>query len=43
MHTRTAIELAKIFTSAKFDVDSKPDGVARVQCDGVGLTNPNII
>ena len=43
MHTRTAIELAKIFTSAKFDVDNKPDGAARVQCDGVGLTNPNKI
>lgn len=43
MHTMTAIELAKIFTGAEFYVDGKPDGVARVQCDGVGMKNPNII
>jgi RNA 3'-phosphate cyclase len=42
MHTRTAIELAKIFTSAKFEVEGEPDGVARIRCTGVGLTNQNI-
>ncbi len=42
MHTRTAIELAKIFTSAKFEVEGEPDGVARIRCAGVGLANQNI-
>jgi len=42
MHTRTAIELAKIFTDARFDVDGEPDKFSRIRCKGVGLSNLNI-
>jgi len=42
MHTRTAIELAKIFTGANFEVEGEPEGVARIRCAGVGLKNLNI-
>jgi len=41
MHTRTAIELAKIFTDAEFEVEGAPDGFAKIRCSGVGLKNPN--
>lgn len=41
MHTRTAIELAKIFTDAEFEVEGVPDGFAKIRCRGVGLRNPN--
>jgi RNA 3'-phosphate cyclase len=42
MHTRTAIELAKIFTGTSFKVEGEPEGVARIRCAGVGLKNRNI-
>lgn len=42
MHTLTAIELAKIFTNARFDVEKGPGGAARIQCSGMGLSNPNM-
>ncbi|MDH5200132.1 MAG: RNA 3'-terminal phosphate cyclase, partial [Candidatus Bathyarchaeota archaeon] len=42
MHTLTAIELAKIFTNARFDVEGRPGGAARIQCNGMGLSNPNM-
>ncbi len=41
-HTLTAIELARIFTGVKFDVEEKPDGTARLRCRGVGLANRNL-
>lgn len=42
MHTRTAIELAKMFTDAEFEVEGEPDGFARIRCRGIGLKNPNL-
>jgi len=42
MHTLTAIELAKIFTNARFNVEGRPIGAARIQCNGMGLSNPSM-
>jgi RNA 3'-phosphate cyclase len=42
MHTLTAIELAKIFTNARFEVEGGPSGAARIQCNGMDLSNPNM-
>ncbi len=42
MHTLTAIELAKIFTNARFDVEGGPGGAARIQCNGMDLSNPSM-
>jgi RNA 3'-phosphate cyclase len=39
LHTLTAIELARLFTDARFEVDGELDGRARVRCRGVGLRN----
>ncbi|MBD3205717.1 RNA 3'-terminal phosphate cyclase [Candidatus Bathyarchaeota archaeon] len=37
MHTITAIELAKIFTKAKFQVTGERDEPAEITCEGIGL------
>jgi RNA 3'-phosphate cyclase len=42
MHTLTAIELAKIFTNARFEVEGGLGGAARIQCNGIDLNNPNM-
>jgi RNA 3'-terminal phosphate cyclase (ATP) len=38
-HTLTAIELARIITGTKFDVEKKPEGAVRLRCRGVGIEN----
>jgi RNA 3'-phosphate cyclase len=40
MHTRTALELAKTLTVAKFEVEQETGGVVRISCSGMGLRNP---
>ncbi len=42
MHTLTAIELAKIFTNARFEVEGGPGGAAWIQCSGIDLSNQNM-
>jgi RNA 3'-phosphate cyclase len=42
MHTLTAIELAKIFTNARFNVEGRPIGAVRIQCNGMSLSNPSM-
>jgi len=38
-HTRTAIEMARLFTGVEFSVDVESGGRTRISCVGVGLMN----
>ncbi|NQT08465.1 hypothetical protein HQ586_05250, partial [Candidatus Bathyarchaeota archaeon] len=38
-HTRTAIEMARLFTGVEFAVDVESRGRTRISCDGTGLKN----
>lgn len=38
-HTRTAIEMARLFTGVEFGVDVESGGRTRISCDGIGLKN----
>jgi len=38
-HTRTAIEMARLFTGVEFAVDVESKGRTRISCEGIGLKN----
>lgn len=38
-HTKTAIEMARLFTDVEFTVDVEPGGRTRISCEGIGLKN----
>jgi len=42
LHTQTAIWVAELLTEAKFRTTRQEDGTNIIQCQGVGLQNPNI-
>ncbi|MFQ6054014.1 MAG: RNA 3'-terminal phosphate cyclase, partial [Candidatus Bathyarchaeia archaeon] len=39
LHTATAVELARIITGAKFEVEGEIGSPARIRCRGIGLGN----
>jgi len=41
-HTRTAIEMAQLFTGVVFTVDDESKGRTRISCEGIGLKNERI-
>ena len=41
-HTRTALELARQFTGAGFDVQVDKTGRALITCDGIGINNEHV-
>jgi RNA 3'-phosphate cyclase len=38
-HTETAVEIARMFTDARMNLEVRGEGVARLRCRGVGLEN----
>ena len=41
-HTKTAIEMAKLFTGVEFAVEDKSRGRTRISCEGIGLKNRRV-
>ena len=41
-HTRTAIEMARLFTGVEFTVDVESGGRTRISCEGIGLKNRRV-
>ena len=38
-HTRTAVEIARIFTEAEINLEGRRNGLALIRCRGIGLEN----
>lgn len=41
-HTRTAIEMARLFTGVEFTVEDERTGRVRISCEGIGLKNGRV-
>ena len=41
-HTRTAIEMARLFTGVEFTVEDERAGRVRISCEGIGLKNGRV-
>jgi RNA 3'-terminal phosphate cyclase (ATP) len=38
-HTKTAVEIARVFTDAEINVEERENGSALLRCRGIGLEN----